>query len=806
MAVDSEAPDPGRARTLDEYIAALRLLRVRAGSPSVTDLTKRVHRLWAAAGRPPAERPARTTVWDCFRLGRRRPNQDLLIAVVTVLVDGDPALVERWRRALLNVLEDAETETYVAVTDRLPAETVAFTGRADLVAQLVSEMRVASEMRTARQTPGASTWVLDGMAGVGKTTLATRVGHLLVNAGCASAGVIFVDLRGYDSDHPPADPGAVLKSLLRLRGFSDDRIPRTLDQRAARYRELLAGTDTLVVLDNAADANQVSPLLPGSPGCVTLVTSRRRLVELPHARHVTMGPFTPAEACDLLRDAAGDRRVDAHPDKVAEIARSLGNLPLALSIVTDHLRDHPEWTLVDYPPTLARLALEGGLRRTLALSDRALPDGASALLRLLALHPGTDFDLPAAAALADQTQPDTQRALDALVTANLLRRENARYRCDDLVRAYAGDRVTLDESYTRIEQARTRVLDHYRAGVAAAVGRLHSDLRELGRRGEPPDPDPLAHAAMNGSTESQARSWLDSELANLIAAARVSARRSPAVTWELSTMLGRRLDEQARYREAQTLHTSALHAARLAGDPDAEATALRQLGEICMRMGRYTEALSQEHRAVKLFRISGNQIGEARTWGSLGLLHLELGRHETALSQFQRGLVLARATGQRAQETFALAGVGRALAAMGRYDSARDQQHRALDHFHALGDSGGVSYVLHSLGDTDRQQGRHQRALTHYERLLVISRETGLRMGEVSALNGMGDVMNDTGDAAAALDCHNQVLALADVTRHFERIRALKGAARAYRALGQPQARDHLARILRAATTSAPPA
>ena len=297
MSRNEQAPDPGRAGTLDEYVTQLRRLRVWAGSPSLTVLAERVRDLYQAMGRPPNEWPARTTVWDCFRFGRRRPNQELVSVVVEALVGGDIALVDRWRSVLQVVLGEAEAASCVTAAAELPAGGE-FVGRADLLRRFTSR---------ARAPVGRSICVVEGMAGVGKTALAVRLGQQIRGAGLASDGVLFVNLRGFDPVYPPADPAAVLESFLRLRGVAGDRIPYTLRERAALFRQLLAGTATLVVLDNAADEEQVGPLLPMSTTCFTLITSRRRLDCLESVERMTLDAFSPTEALELLRRAAGAR-------------------------------------------------------------------------------------------------------------------------------------------------------------------------------------------------------------------------------------------------------------------------------------------------------------------------------------------------------------------------------------------------------------------------------------------------------------------------------------------------------------------
>lgn len=457
--VADAAPDPAQARTLDEFVVQLRLLKAWVGDPSITRITQRIHRAWQAAGRPRSEWPARATVGYCLRTSRRRPNPDLLLAVVAALVDGEPAAVDAWRQSLRVVMREAESAGRVSASDTVPADIADFTGRAEIISTvtaMVSDTTAAGVVCT-----------VEGMAGIGKTALVVHLAHQLVDVTRRDERALFVNLRGADPHHPPVSPAAVLASFLRLLNVPGERIPHTLAGRVSLYRRQLAGTRTLVVLDNAAGTDQIASLLPETTGCPVLVTSRSTLHGMPAAHQVRLPGLTRGEAIELLRRTAGTDRVDADAVTPGEIADRLGYLPLALSVVGRHLRDHPDWTLTDYLPALTALVLEGGLRAALALSDRAQAAPARRLLRLLALHPGTDIDVAAATALSGQATSVTRGQLDALVTANLLaEREPGRYALHNLTRAYATERVRVDHPATHVEQALTRLLDHY-AGAAA---------------------------------------------------------------------------------------------------------------------------------------------------------------------------------------------------------------------------------------------------------------------------------------------------------------------------------------------------
>ncbi len=448
--------DPGKARTMDEFIAELRLLKAWAGNPSITEITRRIHRDWQRAGRPRGEWPARSTVGNCFQLGRRRPNSDLLLAVVQALVGADEAIVSVWRQSLRAVLGEAEAAARVSAYDRLPAGLPAFVGRADLAAR-------AEAVLSCGRNVGAL--ALEGMAGVGKTSLALHIAHRLLAENHTDTPVLFANLRGSVPHGPPADPAAVLETFLRLLGATGDRIPYDLDARAALYRQLLARADALIVLDDAADAEQVRPLLPGAPGCRTLITSRRALTGLGDTTRLPVPLLDPDDSLDLLRAAAGAERLAVDIPAVRQIADLLGHHPLALSVIGRHMRDHSAWALGDYyrEPLLA-LALEDGARAALSASDTRLPKCARRLLRLLALYPPQEVDATTAAALLGEPSAVAERHLATLTAAHLIQRTDpGRFRLHPLTHAYAEERICIDEPATRIQQALGRLLEHGRS-------------------------------------------------------------------------------------------------------------------------------------------------------------------------------------------------------------------------------------------------------------------------------------------------------------------------------------------------------
>lgn len=358
---------------------------------------------------------------------------------------------------------------------QLPLDTTSFTGRAsevDRLLALVSDSGSGSAVVIS---------AIDGMAGIGKTALAVRVGHQLAKR--FPDGQVFIDLHGFTGAVAPVEPADALDRLLRTLGVPGERIPAGLDDRAGLWRSLLADRRLLIVLDNAATEAQVAPLLPGVPGCLVLVTSRNRLAGLEATQVVSLDTLPVADAVILFaRIADEDQLATESRSLVLEAVQLCGRLPLAIGIAAARLRRHRAWTVADLVARLhdadQRLAeLADGARSVaaaLAVSYEHLSPGQQHLYRLLGLHPGPDIDTYAAAALANTTAGDAGRLLDNLLDAHLLvEPATDRYVLHDLVRAHAASTAATTDTEPDRRAAVGRLLDHYRHTAAAAMDVAH---------------------------------------------------------------------------------------------------------------------------------------------------------------------------------------------------------------------------------------------------------------------------------------------------------------------------------------------
>jgi tetratricopeptide (TPR) repeat protein len=825
-------PDPGQARTLDDLVERLRLLKVWAGDPSYENVKDRVNAAFTAAGRPPGEMVGKTTVVDCFRTGRRRLNTDLFTAVVAAL-HPDPGYVAQWRQALRVVISDNRAASQVRVQDSLPQELAGFTGRS---AELDALRRsVFDDVRT-----GGAVCVLAGMAGVGKTQLAVQGGHILASEKPFDR-VLFVNLRGFHPDQPAADPAAVLDGFLRLLGVPGQKVPRDLPARTAAYRERLAGTRTLVVLDDAADERQVRPLLPANPDCVTLVTSRRSLIGLTGAVHLMVDVFSPEEARQLLHRVAPDGQVDADPDAVIRIARRCGHLPLALGLVTGHILAKPGWTLTDHADRLDERhhhrRLDTGVELALDLSYQHLSTGEQRLLRLLALHPGQDADAYAAAALGGTDLPTAQSGLRHLSRNHVvLPAGPGRYALHDLVRAYAAGRASDEDPPPERRAALTRLFDYYVTTAAAAMDALFP--AEASRRPRVPDSDTAAasDAPVLGDAET-ARGWLDTERSTLVAVAVHAATNGwPRHATRLSATLFRYL-LGGHFTDALTVHDHACRAARHLDDPAALAQALTNLGVTHMGQGRFEAAADEFHQAQGMYQRVGDLAGQARAQGNLGVVEERLGR-PSAVGHHERALDLFRQLGDRAGQARALLNLGLVEERVGQYGPAAERYERSRALFEEIGDRQGIASALRDLGTVEVRVGRlgpaaehlqqalaifrdlgnrdaeawtldslgtlHRHldrldlAIEHYRRGLALHREIGDRHGEAWALNALGEGALATGRAADAIGHHTAAHTIAvDIGASDEEARAHAGLGTAHQASGDPVlAREHLRHAL----------
>jgi tetratricopeptide (TPR) repeat protein/transcriptional regulator with XRE-family HTH domain len=633
-----------------------------------------------------------------------------------------------------------------AATRTLPRDVGSFTGRE-------RELEVL-----ARAAAGAGQVVgihaIGGMAGVGKTAFAVHAAHRL--AGQFPAGQIFLPLHGHTPGQQPVDPADALASLLLTAGVPPAQIPPDLEARTALWRDRLAGQQLLLILDDAVGSEQVLPLLPGTAGSVVLVTSRRHLSGLDDATAISLDTMPAAEAAGLLVRLAGRADLAADDPGVREITRLCGYLPLAIGMVARQLRHHPAWTAAGRADDLAaavdRLDLMATENMSVAaafnLSYADLDLDLQRLFRRLGLHPGTEADAYAAAALDGTPLADARRGLEGLYDQYLLTEPvQGRYRMHDLIGEHAralADRVDTDRNR---HQATAGLLDYYQYTAARANALIARQTRP-GRAA----PDGAIPAAVPDLTDSeQALAWARAERATLLAClddATSSGQHARVVA--LTAGLAGLLQHDGPWGEAITRHQAAVEAALHLGDRLAEASALHDLGIVQRQKGDYPAAVRDLERALDIYSGLGDRLGQANALLDLGLVRRTTGDYPAAAQALDQASGIYRDLGDRPGQANALSGLGALRRRTGAYPAATRDLEEALGIYRDLGDRPGQASVLSILGALRLLTGEYRAAILDLEQALDIHRDLGNRLGQANALLYRGTVRRRTGEFPAA--------------------------------------------------------
>ncbi|MEV7802903.1 BTAD domain-containing putative transcriptional regulator [Microbispora sp. NPDC088329] len=651
---------------------------------------------------------------------------------------------------------------------QLPRDIVSFTGR---TAELTC-LRALARPPGGPAAPVIS--VIDGMAGVGKTALAVHAAHRLADT--FADGQLFVDLHGFTHGVSPVDPAEALDQMLCALGVPGEQIPPDLDARAALYRTRLAGKHLLVLLDNAAGEAQVRSLLPGTPTCMVLITSRRRLAGLEDVRPLSLDVLPQDDAVTLFTRSAGPERLAGQPPELpAEIVELCGRLPLAIRIAAARLRMRSGWTpahlaerLRDHQHRLGELEV-GRLSVTAAmdLSYRHLGRGRQDMYRLLGLHPGPDFERHAAAALAGTTPRHAGRLIDDLVDAHLLQEPvPGRYRFHDLLRVHATAALADEDTDADRDAALTRLFDHYADTASDAVDTAHprTHPRPHPRADPPACPRPpgdhgrgrRAATAPDTRDRAHAARWLETELTNLLATAVYAACHGrPGHALRLSAALHRHLHTGAHHTCARTTHGDVPHPAG-----DTRVAALCGVADLHLMLGQFTQAAGHFGRVLEIARAAGDPVGELNALCGLGHVCRAQGKTGAAARYLEHSLRIARSAGYRDGELNALCGLGEVHLMLGRHASAADRFRRALQIALRIGDRNAQFEGLHGLGRVYQGAGQAERALAFHQVALPIARALGHRADQARALHGLGRACRSLGRQDEAREHWRRALAI----------------------------------------------
>jgi tetratricopeptide (TPR) repeat protein/transcriptional regulator with XRE-family HTH domain len=639
----------------------------------------------------------------------------------------------------------------------LPRDIASFTGRQQELAELMAAVADAAD---AGGVVGIH--AIGGMAGVGKTAFAVHAAHRLADR--FPGGQIFLALHGHTPGQQPVDPADALASLLLTTGVAPAQIPPGLAARMALWRDRLAGRQLLLVLDDAAGSEQVLPLLPGTGGSLVLVTSRRQLSALEDATAVSLDTLPAGDAAGLLVRLAGRPGLGAGDPGMAEITRLCGYLPLAIGMVARQLRHHPAWTPAGRAAELAaarhRLELMATENLSVAaafdLSYEDLDPDLRRLFRRLSLHPGTQIDDHAAAALDGTSPAAARRGLEALYDQHLLTEPApGRYRMHDLIREHA--RVLADRLDPDRDLATDRLLDYYQHAAARTAALTARQTRPGGTEAQ--DATPAAIPALADSE--QALTWARAERASLLACLDHAASAGQhARVVALTAALAGFWRHDGPWADAITRHQDSAQAARYLGNRLGQANALSDLGEVRRLTGDSPAAAQDLEQALAIYRDLGDRLGQANALSDLGEVQRQTGDYLPAVQALEQALAIYRDLGDRLGQAGTLNHLGLVRRLTGDYPAAAGAQEQALAIYRELGDRLGQANALSSLGDVRRLTDDYPGAARDLEQALAISRDLGNQLGQANALNYLGDVRRHTGDYPGAVRDLEQALAI----------------------------------------------
>jgi tetratricopeptide (TPR) repeat protein len=646
------------------------------------------------------------------------------------------------------------------VPHQLPRTVRHFTNRHD------EQDALTALLDAAEQTKTMVISAVNGTAGIGKTTLALYWGHQVRDR--FQDGELYVDLRGFSPAAEPMPAGEVLRGFLDALGVSSERIPEDTDARAALYRSMVYGRRMLVVLDNALNSEQVRPLLPGSPTCLVLVTSRNQLDGLvirDGARRMTLDFLTTPQALALLISYLGGNRVEAESDAVSELIERCAHLPLALSIVAADAARHPTFPLAALAEELRNeqdlldvleVGDDAGVRTVFSWSYRALSAEARRMFRLICLPAGADISLGAAAALAGLPTRRARKVLDELIRVHVLEHHvPGRYRLHDLLRAYAAERAEHDEPDTERHTALCRILDWYLHSSHHAGSHLNPHLLPIILNTPHPDITPREISDL------QAMDWFTTERACLLAATKLAgSQRFDRHAWQLPAILHAFLERQGHWHDCASAHETALDAARRVGHQHAQALTCLNLGRAHTRLRRYDDAFEYYQQGLTLFREVGDSTGQAHTHYYLSILSDLNGRYSEALTHAQHALNLFRTAGDRAGQASALEQVGWDHAQLGHYEQAIAYCEEALPLLHRFAERHREADTHDSLGYAHHRLGHHTEAIVHYQQAITLWRILGDHYNKAKTLTRLGDTYRASGNDGSAAEAWGEALAV----------------------------------------------
>jgi DNA-binding SARP family transcriptional activator len=763
--------------------------------PVVADLMTALYRCGRLTESLAAYRTARRRLKDELGLEPSRDLQDLHERILR----RDPGLLQ----------PAAPARPRLAPLDNLLRDIPDFTGREEEIGLLTEELG-------GQDTPTALPLaVVHGMPGVGKTRLAVRVANLLRDR--YPSGRLYINLRTHSGEQP-LDPAAALAGLLMALGLPADKLPAGLAERAALWRELMARRKAIIVLDDAHSASQVRPLLPGTPGCSVLVTSRHHLTDLEGAWSLSLEVPSPSQASELFTRVAGRARI-TDSEALRRTVELCGFHPLALHLAAARLRQRAGWTIEDLadrlaqaPSLLDEIDAPAGIAAAFGCCYAELGPDEQRLFRRLALHPGPDLTVAVAAAMAGTEGSRVRHSLDALLDGHLIEESGRdRVRFHDLLRDFGLTAGAREDSASERDAAVSRMLDHYlthahladqlahphrpRLSVwpAGAVARTPTGADANGSptgrpadtstgrpadtstdraadtsAGRPADTStdraagmpvgaPASPSAQRIRTADEAKAWLDLERANLLAAARLATTRSPHHAVFFPHVLADSFLAWGVWETGAELYATSVALAD--GHDDAVLAQLMvEMAALLWSQGAHAEAMRQAARALRIARQGDLPKIQAQALFEMGRAHLIAARRADAMECFGQALTLHRTAGNSSgeAETLNLLGIGSTYA--GRYQEADERFRTALGLHTAAGDRLGQVKALNNIGELACMLGDYGEARAYYERSLLLVRDIGGRSQLSNLYTNLGNVCRATGETEEALSYYLRAL------------------------------------------------
>ncbi|MEO3749961.1 tetratricopeptide repeat protein [Streptomyces sp. B6B3] len=660
--------------------------------------------------------------------------------------------------------------------------------RVPFVGRAVEMERIYQAAMRSRETGKvASLELIAGMPGIGKSALAIHAAHEL--APLFPDGQLYIPLGAHAGDHAPLTPAEALDRLLRALGVPAERMPQDLDAAVTLWRSLLANRRMLILLDDAANTDQVLPLLPGNPECLVITTSRRRLTKLHGHQHVHLDVLSEEDAISLFQERIGDARASANT-AVAEIARLCAYLPLAIEITASRLNSHPTWSITEIAQRVVNSDKRlreiddstGAIAQSFNFSYQWLSSEQQMVFRRLGLHSTNDISPHAASCLAGLDLHTTEHILEDLLNFHIIQEPAPhRYRLHDLLREFATNLAVAEETDEERKEAVDRLLDFYliAADVADRITYPHRARIET-------PADYATNTPLGWDDRADAHQWLVSERMNLIAVAEQAWVAGPPSRAALfANALGGLLDEERHGAVADRLHQRSVSHWRSVGDERAEVRALIDLSLTHAHADRYSQAMSAADRALEMASAAGDHEGRAEALHQLAVPYGYLGDFHKSLSLQRSALELRLSMTDQRQQARAYNNMGITLLRLGEHDSALTSFQYALSKFRSCGDEHVQAAVLNNIGDLHRVTGSTERARASYDRAWNLARKYGHAAERATIQMNRAKVHQLTGQLDGSLDLYRQALsAFRSIGERRREMLSLDGIGITFRMMG----------------------